>query len=106
MFVCYNHLYKKVFKKAHTIVFCIITWLIGPIANIYFIQINAYHFDKITRTCMIMRAFSRLLLALLCIFGKFFYIKLQMKTFKNYTLIFRNNDTMLIIVLLLPENIY
>jgi hypothetical protein len=48
-----------------------ITWLIGPIANIYFIQINAYHFDEITRTCMIMRTFSRLLLALLCVFGNF-----------------------------------
>jgi hypothetical protein len=74
MFVCYNHLYEKIFSKTQTILYCMITWLLAPIANIFIIQMsNAYHFDEKTKTCMFNRTFDRFIVSILCVIGNFFF---------------------------------
>jgi len=72
MFVCYNHKYENVFSKTQTIVYCMITWLVAPIANILIIYMDAYHFDEKNKTCMFNRTFNRLLVSLSSGFGNFF----------------------------------
>ena len=89
--VCYNHVYDKVFSKTKTAIYCLLTWLVAPIANIFIIQLEAYHYDDKNKTCMFNRTFNRLVVSISsacgimmpCIFLYYFYIRIFVHTIKT-----------------------